>query len=392
MAPDQEDRHGHRGHDPAGPGKADHDDHGHGARHGHEHGHDHDQHGPGAGARHASAAARSPARAHDHGDAAVQWHGDDAHDDHGHEHGHDHGHHHGHSHGPPPGGWNRAFAIGTGLNLAFVAIEASYGLAADSLALLADAGHNFSDVGSLLLAWGATVLAARAPTLRRTYGWRRATVLASIGSGLLLLGAIAIIAVEAVGRLRSPAPVDGLTMMVVAGIGVVINTATALLFMGGRHGDLNIRAAFLHMAADAGISLGVVVGGAGVLLWGLAWLDPVLSLVIAVLIGWSTWALLREALDLAVDAVPRGIDPVAVERYLGSQPGVVAVHDLHIWGMSTTEVALTAHLVMPAGHDDDFLHTVTDGLRDRFRIPHATLQVERSDWQHGCAPGGPGAT
>jgi cobalt-zinc-cadmium efflux system protein len=391
MAPNHEDRHGHQGHD----------DHGHGAAHGREHDHDHDHdehgHGHGAGAGRASA----PARNHDHGDhaghghAAAHRHGDDDHDDHGHDHGHDHyhdhghdhGHHHGHSHGPPPGGWNRAFAIGIGLNLAFVAIEAGYGLAADSLALLADAGHNFSDVGSLLLAWGATVLAARAPTLRRTYGWRRTTVLASIASGLLLLGAIAVIAIEAVGRLRSPAPVDGLTMMVVAGIGVVINTATALLFMGGRHGDLNIRAAFLHMAADAGISLGVVLGGAGVLLWGLAWLDPVLSLVIAALIGWSTWALLREALDLAVDAVPRGIDPVAVERYLASRPGVVAVHDLHIWGMSTTEVALTAHLVMPAGQEDDFLHAVTDGLRDHFRIPHATLQVERSDWQHGCAPG-----
>jgi cobalt-zinc-cadmium efflux system protein len=242
-------------------------------------------------------------------------------DDHGHgcEHhaaGHGHGHAHGHSHGLPSGGWNRAFAIGVGLNLAFVAIETLYGLASGSLALLADAGHNFSDVGSLLLAWGATVLAARPPTPRRTYGWRRSTVLASIASGLLLLGAIAIIAIEAVGRLRSPAPVDGLTMIVVAGIGVVINTATALLFMGGRHGDLNIRAAFLHMAADAGISLGVVFGGAGVLLWGLAWLDPVLSLVIVTIIGWTTWSLLREALDLAVDAVPRGIDPAAVERYL----------------------------------------------------------------------------
>jgi cobalt-zinc-cadmium efflux system protein len=338
--------------------------------------HEHDSHGGHGHAGHAG---------HGHADA----HGKD-HAGHDPAAAHDHGHHHGHghSHAPPPGGWNRAFAIGVGLNLAFVAIETVYGLAADSLALLADAGHNFSDVGSLLLAWGATVLAARAPTPRRTYGWRRSTVLASIASGLLLLGAIAIIAVEAVGRLQSPAPVDGMTMIVVAGIGVLINTATALLFMGGRHGDLNIRAAFLHMAADAGISLGVVLGGVGVLLWGLAWLDPVLSLVIVAIIGWSTWALLREGLDLAIDAVPRGIDPVAVERYLGSRPGVVAVHDLHIWAMSTTEVALTAHLVMPGGSDDGFLHAVTDDLRDRFRIPHATLQVERNDWQHGCAPRG----
>jgi cobalt-zinc-cadmium efflux system protein len=332
MAPNHEDRHGHQGQDPPAPGRTGDDGHGHGAGHGHDH-------------------------------------------------------HHEHGHGPPPRGWNRAFAIGVGLNLAFVAIEAGYGIAAGSLALLADAGHNFSDVGSLLLAWGATVLATRAPTLRRTYGWRRTTVLASIASGMLLLGAIAIITFEAIERLRSPAPADGMTMIVVAGIGVVINTATALLFMGGRHGDLNIRAAFLHMAADAGISLGVVVGGVGVLLWGLAWLDPVLSLAIVAIIGWSTWGLLREALDLAVDAVPRGIDPVAVGRYLASRPGVRAVHDLHIWGMSTTEVALTAHLVMPGGHDDDFLHAVTDGLRDRFRIAHATLQVERSDWQHGCTPG-----
>jgi cobalt-zinc-cadmium efflux system protein len=212
-------------------------------------------------------------------------------------------------------------------------------------------------------------------------------VLASLASGLLLLGAIGIIAIEAVGRLRDPSGVDGLTMIVVASVGVAINTATALLFARGRHGDLNIRAAFLHMAADAGISLGVVLGGVGVLLWGLAWLDPVLSLAIAALIAGSTWSLLREALDLAVDAVPRDIDPVAVERYLRGRPGVVAVHDLHIWGMSTTEAALTAHLVMPTGADDAFLHEVTDELREHFRIPHATLQVERSDWQHGCTPG-----
>lgn len=268
-----------------------------------------------------------------------------------------------------------------------MAVETGYGLAADSLALLADAGHNFSDVVSLLLAWGAAVLATRPPSARRTYGWRRGTVLASLASGLLLLGAVAIIAIEAVGRLRDPAPVDGLTMIVVAGIGVVINTITALLFARGRHTDLNIRAAFLHMAADAGISLGVVAGGVGVLLWGLGWLDPVLSVAIAAIIAWSTWALLREALDLAIDAVPRGIDPAAVEGYLRRQPGVAAVHDLHIWGMSTTEVALTAHLVMPDGASDEFLRGVTEGLHDRFRIPHATLQVERSDWQHGCTPG-----
>jgi cobalt-zinc-cadmium efflux system protein len=324
---------------------------------------------------------------HDHGDHHGHGH-DHGHDhDQGHDHGHDHGHGHGHHHGPPAGGWNRAFAIGVGLNLAFVGVEVAYGLLSDSLALLADAGHNFSDVVSLLLAWGAAVLAGRAPSLRRTYGWRRGTVLASLASGLLLLGAIGIIAIEAVGRLRDPASVDGATMIVVAGIGVAINTATALLFARGRHGDLNIRAAFLHMAADAGISLGVVLGGVGVLLWGLAWLDPVLSLAIAALIAGSSWSLLREALDLAVDAVPRGIDPVAVERYLRGRPGVVAVHDLHIWGMSTTEAALTAHLVMPGGADDDFLHEVTDELREHFRIPHATLQVERSDWQHGCTPG-----
>lgn len=306
------------------------------------------------------------------------------HDGHGHDHGHSHGHGGGHHH-PPPANWNRAFAIGIVLNLGFVAVEVVYGLLADSLALLADAGHNFSDVLSLVLAWGAAALAARRPSARRTYGLRRTTILAALLSGLLLVIAIAGIAWEAVGRLQEPAPVSGLTMMVVAAIGVAINGFTAMLFARGRHSDLNIRAAFLHMAADAAISLGVVLAGAGILVLGWIWLDPVISLTIVAVIAWGTWDLLRESADLAVDAVPRGIDPEAVATYLRSLPGVSDIHDLHIWGLSTTEVALTAHLVMPGGGATDrFLADTGEELKRRFGIPHATLQVEQSDLRHGC--------
>jgi cobalt-zinc-cadmium efflux system protein len=311
--------------------------------------------------------------------------------DHDHDHHHDHGHDHGHSHGlgghhhPPPANWNRAFAIGIFLNLGFVAVEAAYGLLADSLALLADAGHNFSDVLSLVLAWGAAALAARQPSARRTYGLRRTTILAALASGLLLLFAIAGIAWEAVGRIREPAPVSGGTMMVVAAIGVLINGFTAMLFARGRHSDLNIRAAFLHMAADAAISVGVVLAGAGVLLLGWVWLDPIISLTIVAIIAWGTWDLLRESADLAVDAVPRGIDPDAVGNYLRGLPGVSDIHDLHIWGLSTTEVALTAHLVMPGGgFTDRFLADTSAELKRRFGIAHSTLQVEQADLRHGC--------
>jgi cobalt-zinc-cadmium efflux system protein len=316
---------------------------------------------------------------HDHHDHDHHDHHDDDHEGHGHAGGH--GHHH---HGPPPGGYSTRFAAGIALNLGFVIIEATYGYIAGSLALIADAGHNFSDVLSLGLAWGAASLASSKPSPRRTYGYRRTTILASLLSAGMLLLAMGGIAWEAVERFRSPAPLDGMTMIIVAGIGVIINTATALMFASGRHGDLNIRAAFLHMAADALLSLGVVIGGIAILMYGWQWLDPVISLVIVAAIVWGTWDLLRESLDLATDAVPRSIDPGAVSAWLGGLPGVTRIHDLHIWAMSTTENALTVHLVMPDGGDDHFLHELTEGLEDRFGIGHSTVQVERQDAGDGC--------
>lgn len=311
---------------------------------------------------------------------------DHDHDDHEHgsAHAKGHGHHH-HDHGPPPEGYSGRFAAGIALNLAFVVIEATYGYISGSLALLADAGHNFSDVLSLGLAWGAASLAGSKPSPRRTYGYRRATILASLLSAGMLLLAMGGIAWEAIGRFSNPAPLDGMTMIVVAGIGVVINTATALMFASGRHGDLNIRAAFLHMAADALLSLGVVIGGIAILMYGWQWLDPVISLIIVAAIVWGTWDLLRESLDLAVDAVPRSIEPAAVAAWLSALPGVARIHDLHIWAMSTTESALTVHLVMPEGSDDRFLRDVTEGLEERFSIGHATVQIERVDAGDGCS-------
>ena len=315
-------------------------------------------------------------------------HGHDDHHDHGHDHAREnaaaHGHHH-HEHGPPPGGYSGRFAAGIALNLGFVIIEASYGYIAGSLALIADAGHNFSDVLSLGLAWGAAGLASSKPSPRRTYGYRRATILASLLSAGMLLLAMGGIAWEAIQRFATPAPLDGMTMIVIAGIGVVINTLTALMFARGRHGDLNIRAAFLHMAADAVLSLGVVIGGIGILMYGWQWLDPVISLIIVAAIVWGTWDLLRESLDLAVDAVPRSIEPAAVAAWLGALPGVTRIHDLHIWAMSTTESALTVHLVMPEGGDDQFLHELTEGLEEHFAIGHTTVQIERQDAGDGCS-------
>jgi cobalt-zinc-cadmium efflux system protein len=321
----------------------------------------------------------------DHGHEDHHDHDHD-HDDHGHgrENTAAHGHHH-HDHGPPPGGYSGRFAAGIALNLGFVIIEASYGYIAGSLALIADAGHNFSDVLSLGLAWGAAGLASSRPSPRRTYGYRRATILASLLSAGMLLLAMGGIAWEAIQRFATPAPLDGMTMIVIAGIGVIINTLTALMFARGRHGDLNIRAAFLHMAADAVLSLGVVIGGIGILMYGWQWLDPVISLIIVAAIVWGTWDLLRESLDLATDAVPRSIDPMAVSAWLGALPGVTRIHDLHIWAMSTTESALTVHLVMPDGGDDHFLHELTEGLQERFAIGHTTVQIERQDAGDGCS-------
>ena len=295
---------------------------------------------------------------------------------------HHHGHHHHH-----PVNYNRAFAIGVTLNVLFVAIEAGVGWWSHSLALLADAGHNLNDVAGLLLAWMASWMARREPTARRTYGWRRATILASLASAILLLFAIGAIGWEAVQRLRTPGSINGLPVVIVAGVGVVINTLTALLFVGGQH-DLNIKGAYLHMAADAAVSLGVVVAGLAIMGTGWLWLDPVISLAIALIILLGTWGLLRDSLNLAMDGVPNHIDPEQVREYLGGLDGVEEVHDLHIWAISTTEAILTAHLVMPEPPmDDGFLHDVSHQLHDRFEIEHMTLQIERGD-RGACAGGG----
>jgi len=278
-----------------------------------------------------------------------------------------------------------AFAIGVALNGAFVLIEAACGFYFGSLALVADAGHNLSDVLGLLLAWGASYLSLRRPSSRRTYGLRRTSIMAALANGLLLLIAVGAIGWEAVGRLLHPAPVLPMPMIVVAAIGVVINTATALLFVSGRHHDLNLRGAYLHMAADAAISLGVVIGGIVIGATGWSWVDPALSLLIAALIAYSTWDLLWQALELSLDAVPRGIDPEEVRSYFAGLAGVSEVHDLHIWGLSTTETALTVHLVKPtAAVDDDWLAEVTRQLQERFRIAHATIQVESGAGQQAC--------
>lgn len=287
-----------------------------------------------------------------------------------------HDHHHGHHHHAPADA-GRAFAIAAGLNVAFVAFEAVAGLMTGSLALLADAGHNLSDVLGLLLAWGAAAMAKQAPTSRRTYGLRKGTILASVANAGLLLVAVGIIVWEAVHRFGQPHPLATVPVMAVAGLGVVINTATALMFMRSRKEDLNARGAFLHMTADAAISAGVVIAALVIGLTGYLWIDPLVSLVIAAIIVTSTWGLLRESMDLAMDAAPKGVDPAAVRGWLEALPGVTEVHDLHIWAMSTTETALTAHITRPdIAEPDAFLHAACSGLSERFGIGHATLQVE----------------
>lgn len=283
-----------------------------------------------------------------------------------------------HNHGPAD--YNRAFAIGVVLNFGFVIAEVIFGLTADSLALLADAGHNLSDVAGLLLAWGASVLSRLRPTARRTYGYRSTTIIAALVNAVILLVAVGGIALESVQRFKRPAPAAGETIIIVAAIGVVINTVTALLFFAGRKKDLNIRGAFLHMASDAGVSVGVVLAGIGIMTTGWLWIDPLVSLVIAAIILVSTWGLLKESMNLALQAVPAGIDTQMVSDYLSRLPGVTAVHDLHIWAISTTETALTAHLVKPDPIDDDVLITqVRRDLFENFGIDHMTLQWERSD-------------
>ena len=299
---------------------------------------------------------------------------------------------HAHDHSHAPANFNAAFGIGIGLNIAFVAVEAFYGWKINSLALLADAGHNLSDVIGLVLAWGGALAGKLRPDARHTYGWKRASILAAFLNALLLLVDMGSLAWEALQRLQSPPPaIEGVTIMVVAGIGIVINTATALLFMRGREKDLNIRGAFLHMAADALVSAGVVVAGGLALVFGWTWLDPAISLVIAAIIVAGTWSLFRQSLHLLFDGVPESVDLHAVQNLLEALPGVAQVHDLHVWAMGTAEIAMTAHLVMPQGGGDDaFLRHATDALHEHFEIRHVTLQVVREAFCHGCTPLRPG--
>jgi cobalt-zinc-cadmium efflux system protein len=295
---------------------------------------------------------------------------------HHHDH-HDHSPAHGHAgHSHAPDNFGFAFAVGVALNTAFVAAELIFGYAANSLALISDAVHNFSDVIALLLAWGAAGLARKRPTQRHTYGYRRASILAALINAGLLLIAVGGIAVEAINRIQAPAAVSGWTVVLVATLGIVVNGGTALLFMRGRHGDLNIRGAYLHMAADAGVSFGVVVAACVIMLTGWQWVDPVISLCIAAVVLASGWGLARDSVNLALDGVPKGIELSEVKNYLSRLNGVTEVHDLHIWAMGTNETALTVHLVRPGGYDDPFLHGVCEELSHRFNIQHATLQVE----------------
>jgi cobalt-zinc-cadmium efflux system protein len=302
---------------------------------------------------------------------------------------HVHGHERGldvvHSRGPVvPRALDARFALAIGLNLAFVVVEAVYGWLANSVALIADAGHNFSDVIGLIAAWAAVWLSRKAPSARYTYGLQRSSVLAALANAVLLLVACGAIAWEAIGRLASPSPVQGTTMMVVAGVGIVINVAAAVLLRAGR-ADLNLRGAFLHMVADAVVSAGVVASGALILWTGWQWVDPVVSLAIVIVIVVGTWRLFRDSIRMSLDAVPRGVDMAAVDAFLRSRPGVRGVHDLHVWSLSTTHVALTAHLVIPAGGSHDaFIDETTDELQQRFGISHATLQVESGACEHAC--------
>jgi len=290
---------------------------------------------------------------------------------------HDHHHHHSHSHGGSQG-FDRAFALGTALNLGFVVAEVAFGVAANSIALLADAAHNLGDVLGLLLGWGAAWLTRLPPTDRRTYGWGRSSIFAVLVNATILLVSVGAIGVEAIRRLIHPEPVVEITVIWVAAAGIVVNGATALMFMRGRGEDLNLRAQFVHMVGDAGVSLGVVVAGILIQLTAWLWLDPVASLGIALVIVISTWGLLRESVDLAMDAVPTGVAETEVKDYLAAVPGVEEVHDLHIWGLSTTETALTAHLVCSDDSSERRLHELTAELRQRFGIGHATLQIETS--------------
>lgn len=289
------------------------------------------------------------------------------------------------SHNHTSSNYGRAFAIGIALNLSFVIVEFIYGKLAHSLALVADAGHNLSDVLGLAFAWGAAWLSSRHPTANRTYGMRRSSILAALINAITLLIAVGAVAWEAVQRFRSPEPIQGKTVILVAAVGILINSLSAWLFASGRKGDLNIRGAFLHLASDAAVSFGVVITGFIIIATGWNWLDPVVSLGISMVIVIGTWELLRDSLNLALDAVPEGIDLEGVKKYLATLPTCVDVHDMHIWGMSTTETALTAHLVAERGiFDDAMLSKVTGELLERFQIEHVTLQIEAGDPESPC--------
>lgn len=320
---------------------------------------------------------------------------DHDHDDHAHEHPHDHGGSHGgcggHGHGGHghhhhiPKNFDKRFAIGAAINMAFVVAELAFGFISNSLALIADAVHNFSDVVGLLLAWGGAYLARLVPTAQRTYGYRSASILAALANAALLFIVVGGIVFEAFRRFADPLPMAGMTVVWVALVGIVINTATAMMFWHGQKDDINIRGAFLHMAADAAVSLGVVIAALVIMGTGWYWVDPVISLLIAAVICWSTWGLARESLHLSLAGVPRSVDRDAVQAYLAALPGVTEVHDLHIWAMSTTENALTVHLLRPGtGLDDGFLHQVAGELQTRFRIHHPTIQIEIGNAAAGC--------
>ena len=293
------------------------------------------------------------------------------------DHDHAHAHQHGHNRSHAPADFGRAFALGIALNLAFVVVETAYGFLANSMALLADAGHNLSDILGLAIAWGAYGLSRRKPSARFTYGLRGSSILAALFNAIFLLIAVGAIGLGAIQRLGEPQPVAGMTMIMVAAAGIAVNGFTALLFARGRKGDLNLRGAYLHMIADAGVSAGVVVAGLVIGQTGWQWIDPVVSLLIVAVIVWGAWGLLRESVALSLAGVPPGIDTARVEALLQALPGVERVHDLHIWAMSTTETALTAHLVMPGGHPGDaFLHHAAHELDHGFSISHATIQIE----------------
>lgn len=330
--------------------------------HDHDHGHDHAHH------------------EHDHQHGHGHKH---EHAQHGHEHGHSHAH--GHHHHGDPHSQGRAFAIAIGLNAVFVAIEFTYGFIANSTALMADAGHNLSDVLGLMLAWGAAILSKREPSARFTYGLRSTSMLAALFNAMLLMAACGAIAWEAVQQLMRPTPVAGLTVSVVAAVGIAVNGFSAWLFMAGSKDDINIRGAYLHLAADAAISLGVLLAGLAVMYTGWSWLDPLVSIAIVLIIMVGTWSLLRESVNMMMAAVPPNVDAPRVAQFLAAQAGVLGVHDLHIWAMSTTETALTAHLVMPQGYPGDaVMDDIAARLKADFAIHHSTLQVELGTTEHAC--------